>query len=263
MGKLDNKVAIVTGSANGIGAGIARVFAREGARCVLADLRAEVLESAARLRADGLDAIGVQADVTSPADCRKVVDAAVAEYGRVDVLDCNAGICVLGDFLSADDSWRDAHIDVNLKGVWNMCRAALPEIIKVSGGAVVITSSVTGDMVADPGEAAYAMTKSALVGLTKALAREFADRRVRVNCICPGYIRTPLVEGMARQSDPDDPERAIDAIAAAVPLGRLGTPEECGELCAFLASDEASYITGAQVVIDGGSTLLETTSMGA
>lgn len=263
MGKLDGKVAIITGASKGIGSGIARVFAQQGAKCVLAARGTAVLDFAQELRDEGYDVLSVRCDVTNTQDCQAVVDTALNTYGHIDILDCNAGICVLGDFLSAEDSWRDAHIDINLKGVWNACRAALPSMITNGGGSVVITSSVTGDMVADPGEAAYAMTKSALVGLTKALAREFADRKIRVNCICPGYIRTPLVEGMAQQSDPDDPERAIQAIAAAVPLGRLGTPEECGELCAFLASDEASYLTGTQIVIDGGSTLPETTSMGA
>lgn len=262
MGKLDNKVAIVTGASKGIGSGIAQVFAEQGARVVLAARGDDVLDAAAALRDAGYDAQGVQCDVTVPEDCARLVRTTTDAYGRVDILDCNAGICRLGSFLEESDSWRDAHIDVNINGVWNMCKAAIPAIIDAGGGAVVITSSVTGDLVADPGEAAYAMTKAALVGLTKALAREFADRHVRVNCICPGYIRTPLVEGMAAQSDPDDPERAIGAIAGAVPLGRLGTPHECGELCAFLASDEASYITGTQVVIDGGSTLPETTSMG-
>lgn len=123
-------------------------------------------------------------------------------------------------------------------------------------------SSVTGYMVADPGEAAYAMTKAALIGFTRAMAREAADYNIRVNAICPGYVRTPLVEGMAAQSDPECPERAIQAIADAVPLKRLARPEEVGELAAFLASDESSYITGTQIVIDGGSTLPETSSMG-
>lgn len=135
-------------------------------------------------------------------------------------------------------------------------------MVRNNAGSVVITSSVTGDMVADPGEVAYATTQAALVGFTKALAREMAPHSIRVNCICPRYVQTPLVEGMASQSDPDDPTRAISTIAHAVPLGRLGTPDECGELCAFLASNEASYITGTQMVIDGGSTLPETTSMG-
>lgn len=135
-------------------------------------------------------------------------------------------------------------------------------MVRNNAGSVVITSSVTGDVVADPGEVAYATTKAALVGFTKALAREMAPHNIRVNCICPGYVQTPLVEGMASQSDPDDPTRSISAIAHAVPLGHPGTPDECGELCAFLASNEASYITGTQMVIDGGSTLPETTSMG-
>ncbi|WP_026645506.1 SDR family oxidoreductase UcpA [Bifidobacterium sp. AGR2158] len=262
MGKLDGKVAIVTGASKGIGSGIAQVFAQQGAKVVLAARGDDVLAFADELRAAGYETTGMRCDVTDPQDCARLVRTAIDVYGKVDVLDCNAGICKLGAFLDADDTWRDAHIDVNINGVWNMCKAAIPAIIDAGGGTVVITSSVTGDLVADPGEAAYAMTKAALVGLTKALAREFAEQRIRVNCICPGYIRTPLVEGMAAQSDPDDPERAIDAIASAVPLGRLGTPQECGELCAFLASDEASYITGTQVVIDGGSTLPETTSMG-
>ncbi|NEG70536.1 SDR family oxidoreductase UcpA [Bifidobacterium choloepi] len=262
MTTLNNKVAVVTGASKGIGAGIARVFARQGASVVLAARGADVLDLAAELRAEGCEATGVQCDVTDPRDCKRLARTAVESYGRIDILDCNAGICRLGNFLDENDSWRDAHVNVNINGVWNACKSVIPEIVRAGGGAVVITSSVTGDLVADPGEAAYAMTKAALVGLTKALAREFADRNVRVNCICPGYIRTPLVEGMAEQSDPDNPERAIDEIARAVPLGRLGTPEECGQLCAFLASDDASYITGAQVVIDGGSTLPETTSMG-
>ena len=130
------------------------------------------------------------------------------------------------------------------------------------GGAVVIMSSVTGDMVADPGEVAYATSKAALVGFTKSMAREVADKNIRVNAICPGYVLTPLVEGMAQQSDPEHPERAIKAIADAVPLKRLADPEEVGELAAFLGCKESSYITGTQIVIDGGSTLPETSSMG-
>ena len=145
---------------------------------------------------------------------------------------------------------------------WNVAKAVIPSMIANGGGAIVVTSSVTGDMVADPGEVAYATSKAALVGFTKALAREFADKNIRVNAICPGYVRTPLVEGMAKQSDPENPERAIQAIADAVPLKRLADPEEVGELAAFLGCYESSYITGTQIVIDGGSTLPETTSMG-
>lgn len=154
------------------------------------------------------------------------------------------------------------HIDINIKGVWNATKAILPSIVSNGGGAVVIMSSVTGDMVADPGEVAYATSKAALVGFTKSMAREVADKNIRVNAICPGYVLTPLVEGMAQQSDPEHPERAIKAIADAVPLKRLADPEEVGELAAFLGCKESSYITGTQIVIDGGSTLPETSSMG-
>lgn len=287
MGKLEGKVAVVTGASKGIGFGIAQTFASEGARVVLAARSADVMERADELRRAGFDAIGVRCDVSDYDSCRELAQAALDEYGAIDILDCNAGICHLNDFFTADDAWRDSHIDINIKGVWNACRAIVPAIMKAStasnadatgtgesdggaqttipsgsGGSVIITSSVTGYMVADPGEVAYATSKAALVGFTKALAREVASRGVRVNCICPGYVRTPLVEGMAVESDPEDPERAIDAIAASVPLGRLGTPTECGQLCAFLASDESAYITGTQIVIDGGSTLPETSSMG-
>lgn len=286
MGKLNGKVAVITGASKGIGLGIARVFASEGARVVLAARSPDVMERANELRSAGFDTLGVRCDVSDYASCLALAEATLDAYGRIDILDCNAGICHLDDFFTADDTWRDSHIDINIKGVWNACRAIIPAIIKNqmtiqsasettdrasclfsaestrSTGSVIITSSVTGYMVADPGEVAYATSKAALVGFTKALAREVASRGIRVNCICPGYVRTPLVEGMAIESDPENPERAIEAIAAGVPLGRLGSPVECGQLCAFLASDESAYITGAQLVIDGGSTLPETISMG-
>lgn len=157
---------------------------------------------------------------------------------------------------------RDFHIDVNVKGVWNTCQAVIPAMLKQGKGAIVIASSVTGDIIADGGEAAYAMTKAALVGLTKCLAVEYASRHIRVNCSQLGYARTPMVEKMAMESNPEDPESAIADIARNVPMARLAKPTEVGELFAFLGSDEASYITSAQVVIDGGATLPENMSMG-
>ena len=135
-------------------------------------------------------------------------------------------------------------------------------MLEQGGGSIVIASSVTGDLVADSGEAAYAMTKAALVGLTKCLAVEYATRNIRVNCTQLGYARTPMVETMARESNPEDPEQAIADIAVGVPMKRLAKPTEVGELFAFLGSEESSYITGGQFVIDGGSTLPETMSIG-
>ena len=263
MNKLNGKVAVITGASKGIGEGIANIYAKYGAKCILAARGKKVLEFAEKLRSEGYEAFGVQADVSKFSDIEKLIEIAEKIYGHIDILVCNAGICVLEEFLK-DDTFenRDLHFDINIKGVWNTTKAVIPSMIEAGGGSIVIMSSVTGDMVADPGEVAYATSKAALVGFTKSMAREFADKNIRVNAICPGYVMTPLVEGMAKQSDPENPQRAIQAIADAIPLKRLANPEELGELAAFLGSSESSYITGTQIVIDGGSTLPETSSMG-
>ncbi len=261
MGKLTGKTALITGASKGIGEGIARTFVKHGARVILAARGAAVEELATQLRAEGAEAVAVRVDVSDAESVREGCAAGAAAFGPIDILVSNAGICRLGDFLTQSDADRDAHLDINVKGAWNTCKAVIPGMVERKWGRIVIMSSVTGDMVADPGEAAYAMSKAALVGLTKALAREFAPY-VNVNAICPGYVLTPMVKGMADQSCPENPQSVIDGIAAAIPLGRLADPKEVGELAAFLASDEASYLTGAQFVIDGGSTLPETSTMG-
>ena len=198
--------------------------------------------------------------------CVHQMDAAAAKgvekFGEINVACCNAGVCRLAPFEEMDDKTRDFHIDVNIKGVWNTCKAVIPYMLKQGGGNIVIASSVTGDIVADAGEAAYAMTKAALVGLTKCLAVEYASRNIRVNCSQLGYARTPMVEKMAVESNPENPEAAIADIAVGVPMKRLAKPIEVGELFAFLGSDESSYLTGSQIVIDGGSTLPETMTIG-
>lgn len=262
MGKLEGKTAIITGASKGIGAGIARVFAKHGARLVLAARGEAVISLAEELKNEGYEAIGVMTDVRDRSSVDELVKTAVKTFGGIDVLVNNAGVCRLGGFLSSEDADHDYHIDINIKGVWNVTRAAVPYMAKRGYGRIVVMSSVTGDMVADPGEAAYATTKAALIGFTKAMARELAGSGITVNAICPGYVLTPLVKGMAEQSCPEDPQSVIEGIASAIPLGRLARPEEIGELAAFLGSDESSYITGAQVVIDGGSTLPETFTMG-
>ena len=263
MAKLTDKVAVVTGAAMGLGNGVAKTFAKYGAKVVLFDVSPKVEDAAKELVASGTDAIAFQVDVTKPEQLKDAVAKVIDKYGRIDCLAAIAGVCRVSPFLETPDETRDFHINVNICGVWTVCQAIFPEILKnENAGAAVLMSSVTGDIVADPGEAAYAMTKAAIVGLTKALAIEFADRNLRVNTMQLGYARTPLVEGMARDTNPDDPESVIAGIASAVPLGRLCWPAEIGELAAFLVSDEASYITGSQIVIDGGSTLPETVSMG-
>ena len=262
MRKLEGKVAIITGASKGIGEGIARVYAKYGAKLVLAARGEKVLEFAEELRAEGYDAIGVRTDVSDRSSVANLVKCALDQYGTIDVLVNNAGVCVLGDLLSSSDDDRDKHIDINVKGVWNVTRAVMPIMMAKKSGKIVIMSSVTGDMVADPGEIAYATSKAALVGFTKSAAVELAPYNITVNAICPGYVLTPMALGMAKQSCPEDPQSVIDGIAAGVPLKRLADPQEIGELAAFLGCYESSYITGAQIVIDGGSTLPETAGMG-
>ncbi len=261
MGKLTGRTALITGASKGIGEGIARVMAEHGANVVLAARGTDVMEAAAKLRAEGFQALGIRMDVSDAESVHKGYEQAVKEFGKVDILAANAGICRLGKFLEQTEADLDAHLGINLKGAWNACQAVIPAMLERKYGKIVITSSVTGPKVADPGEAAYAISKAALIGLTKALAGEFAPY-ITVNAILPGYVLTPMVKGMAKQSCPDNPQSVIDGIAAAIPLGRLADPREVGELAAFLASDESSYLTGAEFVIDGGSTLPETTTVG-
>jgi len=263
MAKLDGKVAIITGAAHGLGEGIAEAYAKYGAKICMIDMSKDVEETADRLRKTyGAEIITCIADVTKKEQlvdaCKKTAD----KFGEINIACCNAGVCKLAPFEEMTDELRDFHIDVNIKGVWNTCKSVIPYMLKQGKGSIVIASSVTGDIVADGGEAAYALTKAALVGLTKCLAVEYAQRGIRVNCSQLGYARTPMVEKMSVEADPQNPESVIDGIAINVPLRRLANPIEVGELYAFLGSDESSYITGAQVVIDGGSTLPETMTMG-
>ena len=183
-----------------------------------------------------------------------------AKYNKIDILVNNAGVAKLTPFLETPDEIRDFHFDINIKGTWNVSKAVVPYMS--SGSSIVNLSSVTGTMVADTGEVAYATTKAAVLGFTKGLAAEVVDKGIRVNAILPGYIMTPMVEGIAKDSNKDNPNSVVDGIAKGIPMKRLGTIEELGEFAAFLASDEASYLTGQGYVIDGGSTLPETMSVG-
>ncbi|MBV7434090.1 SDR family oxidoreductase UcpA [Cardiobacteriaceae bacterium TAE3-ERU3] len=263
MAKLSDKVALITGAAAGLGEGIAEVYAKYGAKLVLVDVDTSVEGVAERLRSThGTEVATFIGSVADGDAMRAAAALAVDTFGALDVACCNAGVCRLAPFETFSDELRDFHIDVNIKGAWNTAQAVIPQMLKQGKGTIVLASSVTGDIVADPGEAAYAMTKAAIVGLTKCLAVEYAPHNIRVNCTQLGYARTPMVEKMAQESNPDNPESAIEDIARNVPMQRLAKPVEVGELFAFLGSDESSYLTGSQVVIDGGATLPETPSIG-
>lgn len=261
MKKLENKVAVVTGGAMGNGLGIVKVFLKYGAKVVILDYSDTLEDVVNELNQDNNEVTGYKLDIRNKEDVNKAISSVVEKYHQIDILINNAGVCRLEKFENMNDELRDFHFDINIKGTWNVTKACLP-YMKKRNAAIVNLSSVTGPMVADSGEVAYATTKSAVLGFTKSLAAELVEDNIRVNAILPGYIRTPMVDGMAKETARENPESVIDGIARGIPMKRLGTIEELGELAAFLSCDESSYITAQGIVIDGGSTLPETMTMG-
>jgi hypothetical protein len=257
LGRLESKVAVVTGGAMGNGWGISKVFCREGAQVVMLDVSDRVFEAARNFVGQGYKASAHQVDITDYDGVKRVVDERAGTFGRIDILVNNAGIAKLIPFLEMTDEVRDLHFNVNINGAWNCTKAVLPFMVEKNYGRIVNISSVTGPIVADTGETAYAITKSALWGFTKALAMEVVRNNITVNAICPGMIDTPMVRNGVAEFMPDDPQAVIDILASGIPMKRLGSPVDVGELAAFLASDAAGYITGQPFVIDGGSTLPE------
>ncbi len=257
---LDGRVCIVTGGAMGNGLGIVKRFLKYGAEVIILDYSDEIFATIDRIAHPKLS--GYKVDIRDKEAINEIVDDIITDFGKIDVLVNNAGVCMLEKFVDMDDELRDRHFSININGTWNLCKAVVPHMINRHYGKIVNLSSVTGPMVADSGEVAYATTKAALLGFTKSLAMELVTEGINVNAIMPGYILTPLVENMAKVSNPENPQSIIDGIAAGIPMGRLGTIEELGDLAAFLASDASSYITGQGIVIDGASTLPETKVMG-
>ncbi len=260
--RLENKVAIVTGGAMGNGLGITKVFLKEGAEVVILDYSDQLESTLLDLKKEYSTISGYQVDIRDKEAITNIVEEIYKEKGHIDILVNNAGVARLKTFLEMSDEIRDFHFDINIKGTWNVTKAVLPKMIAGNYGRIVNLSSVTGPMVADAGEVAYATTKSAILGFTKSLAREVVENNITVNAIMPGYIMTPMVEKIAKETDEQNPKSVVDGIAAGIPMKRLGTIEELGYLALFLASDESSYITGQGYVIDGGSTLPETKSVG-
>ena len=261
MKKLENKIAVVTGGAMGNGLGIVKVFLKYGAKVVILDYSDSLDNVVNELKTNYEDVSGFKLDIRNKFDVDNAINNVIEKYGHIDILINNAGVCKLEKFETMDDELRDFHFDINIKGTWNVTKSCLP-YMKNRNASIVNLSSVTGPMVADSGEVAYATTKAAVLGFTKSLAAELVTDKIRVNAILPGYIRTPMVDAMAKISNPENPESVVDGIAIGIPMKRLGTIEELGELAAFLACDESSYITAQGIVIDGGSTLPETMTMG-
>jgi NAD(P)-dependent dehydrogenase (short-subunit alcohol dehydrogenase family) len=253
-GRLAGKVAWVTGAASGIGLATARRFAEEGASVALADLQAEAVMAAADdLTASGHRAIGLEMDVTSSSSTDRALEAILAAFGRLDILFANAGIGYSGAIDSASDDDWDSVMAVNAKGVFLSCRAAVRAMLGQDppGGALVLNASISG-LAGIPGQAPYAPSKGAVVQMTRQLAVEYAARGIRVNCVCPGTVDTPVLRrGMAMSGDPD---AFLAMLVAGHPIGRIGLAEEIAAAVAFLASDDASFVTGAILPVDGGYT---------
>ena len=263
MKKLENKVAVVTGGAMGNGLGIVKVFLKYGAKVAILDYAEKLSQTVEELKKEYPENVeGYMVDIRQEDKVEDAIEKTIEKFGKIDILINNAGVCRLENFMKMNNELRDFHFDINIKGTWNVSKSCIKYMEKQKNTAIVNLSSVTGPMVADSGEVAYATTKAALLGFTKSLAAEMVDKGIRVNAILPGYIMTPMVEGMAKETDINNPEDVVKGIALGIPMKRLGTIEELGELAAFLASDESSYITGQGIVIDGGSTLPETMTMG-
>lgn len=257
--KLENKICVVTGGAMGNGLGIVKTFLKYGGIVCVLDYDDKVLEMEREYNGR---VIGYKVDIRDKEKVEASIKDFVAKYDHIDVLVNNAGVCKLDSFENMSDEVRDFHFDINIKGTWNVTKACLP-YMKNRKGSIVNLSSVTGPMVADPGEVAYATTKGAVLAFTKACAAEFVSYDIRVNAIMPGYVHTPMVDSIALKTNPENPQEVIDGITKGIPMGRMGTIEELGELAAFLASNESSYITGQGIVFDGASTLPETMVVGS
>lgn len=249
--RLDDKVAIVTGSGQGIGRAIAEVFAREGATVAVATRTPEHGEETVRLvRAAGGTAVFWHIDVGDAAAVRKLVDGVAEQFGHLDIVVHNAAAFARFKIAEMDDDALDLLLNVNLKACFTLARAALPHMRKAGGGRFLVTSSVTGPKVSMPGSGAYSASKAGVTGFVHAAAIEFAADNVTVNAVEPGYIDTP---GLSRLKARHGEENIVKYI----PAKRLGRPEDIAHAMLFLASDEAGYITGETIVVDGGARLPE------
>jgi NAD(P)-dependent dehydrogenase (short-subunit alcohol dehydrogenase family) len=249
-GLLEGKSALITGAGGGIGRATALAFAREGARVAVADVAVEAArETVAQVNALGGQAISLSGDVTRDADVRAIIDSVVRTYGRLDCAFNNAAIAGWQVEAAGKKTaeWSEEAFDrmiaVNLKGVWLCMRRELPQMQAQGSGAIVNTGSIAG-LVGLPTSSAYVAAKHGVLGLTKTAALEYAEVSIRVNAVCPGYIKTPMTEETMR--------RRGEAILAQVPFHRMGTPEEIAEMVVWLCSDRASYVSGVAYNVDGG-----------
>jgi NAD(P)-dependent dehydrogenase (short-subunit alcohol dehydrogenase family) len=241
--KLQNKVAVITGGASGIGAATAKLFVEEGAKVVLVDLNEEKGKAfEAELKAQNAEALFVKANITIEEDVQNIFKETLDTFGKVDIVFNNAGIGRVTPTEDVSyDEWRNT-VNVDLDGVFLVAREAIREMLKSGGGTIVNTASMYG-LVGSPGSAAYNAAKGGVINLTRSLALEYATRNIRVNALAPGFIDTPII-----------PEEIKTQLASITPMQRLGKAEEMAKAVLFMASDDSSFMTGHAIVVDGGHT---------
>lgn len=246
MSRLSGKVSIVTGGASGIGAATVRQFVKEGSIVVFADINEDKGKSfELELKNAGAEVLFVKTDVTNEEQIENLVAKTVENFGRLDILFNNAGIGIIGaSHEMSFEAWQKV-ISINLDAVFLMAKYSIQQMLLNGGGAIVNTASILGH-VGQAQTAPYAASKGAVVNLTRTLALEYAQKNIRVNAVCPGYIETPLLDSID--------ETMKNALISLHPLGRLGKAEEIAKAVAFLASDDASFVTGANLLVDGGYT---------
>ncbi|GJQ35525.1 MAG: oxidoreductase [Anaerolineaceae bacterium] len=254
--RLKNKTAIITGATSGIGKATALRFAEEGADLVVTGRRVGLGKAVeAECRSKGVRCVFVEADHSKVEDCQRVVEAALKEFNRIDILFNNAGIVTKGTAeTTSEEVWKET-FDVNVTAVWRMSRLALPHM-KKQGGGVIVNNGSDWSVVAGRDAFPYIMSKGAVGMMTKAMALDFARDGIRVNAVCPGdtFVDRWMEKGYFEGSDPVTLEEAIKESSAYIPMGRFGKPEEIASAVLFLASDESSFVTGHLLLVDGGNT---------
>ncbi len=245
--RLEGKVAIVTGAASGNGRGIALRLAEEGAKIVVADINESgSQETISLIEGVGSKAVFAAIDVTSAADIQKMVNTATEAFGQLDILVNNAGISPVGSVTEISEEDWDLCLDIDLKSIFLGCKYAIPVMIEGGGGAIVNIAGTLG-MLAIPQKAAYCAAKAGVINLTRQMALDYSPQGVRINCVCPGFIDTPLTAGV--------PEAERQRIFANMPIPRVGQVTDIANATLYLVSDEAAYVTGIPLVVDGGQTL--------
>ena len=248
-GRLQGKVALVTGAGSGIGKETALRFAAEGARVAAADLKGDTARATAA--AIGGDALGLELNVTSAASIAAGLETLLVHFGGIDVVVNNAGVTIVGSIMDLSEELWDRELDTNLKSIFLVSKAAWPHLVARGGGCILVTASICSTH-ALQNDAAYCASKAGAAMLTQCMALDGAKVGIRANCVLPGFIDTPMIHGYF--NDQPDPEASRTGAAAMHPLGRLGSPRDIADAFVYLASDDARWVTGTRLVVDGGLT---------